>query len=217
MNEILVIGKPDLVIRRGAGALMLKEFFNVIRAKIVASNKLLVSEHLAVKHYGHLKGRYFYDWLIEYIQCYDSLVFAVETLLPVQKIREMLGDTIIENADPQSIRARLGLYNGMNGLHVSESSEAGTKEIRIWTDEKALEHGKLKFDLNTYLENYISAPNYTKEVHALLSTHRRSESVNDKQVHVEFLELLKKEAINVEPKIVNRFNELFWQGMNLHK
>jgi len=215
MNRILIIAKPDLTIRRAAGSLMLKEFFDAINGIIVSSNTVNVNKELAHKHYGHLKHKFFYDWLVRYIQCYQCIVFIAETEMPIESVRRLLGSTIVEEADPKSIRAKYGLYSGMNGIHVSESPEAAEQEIQNWTDNGPLVIGQRNFDLNSYIEKYHDSSNYTEIIHKMMSDYK-SKLVQADKVKKEVNQLLLKEATDVNETTVEIFSELFWEGINLH-
>ena len=195
---------------------MIQEFMEASNAKIISSKRVRFTPSLTVMHYGQHEGKFFYRWLVDYIQCFDSIIFSVETSRDIEGLRKKLGSTIVEKADRDSIRAKYGLYDGMNGIHLSESAESGIEEVRKWTSAKILEPGIQKFDLNAYLQENKYMPDKTAEIHQILSNYRKGTPQADADIRSQFLDLLRSEAVEVEGDRIVRFNELFWQGMHLH-
>ncbi|MDE1857366.1 MAG: hypothetical protein KGH98_04810 [Candidatus Micrarchaeota archaeon] len=216
MEKLLVIAKPDLTIRRGPGALMLDALLSHTKAKVLASRKLNVSNELAESHYAVHKGKFFYDWLVRYLQCYSCIVFVIETEMPAEEVRKLLGSTLPQQADPESLRAKYALWAGSNGLHVSESSKAAEDEMKVWIDGGALKHGWVDFDLQKYIGEYKNGPNFTKELRRVMGRYAADpKSIDDAKR--EALNLLAKEAFDVKKPQLEKFNKLFWEGVTLKR
>ena len=218
MQEVFVIAKPDLVIRRGAGARMLKSFLDYTAGEITSSNELVISTQMAEVHYAHVSTRKFYKWLLAYISCYESYVFTLKTSKSIEAIRSYLGSTIVQAAAPNSLRHKYGLYDGMNGLHVSESADAAEKEIANWVNFGVLQPGKLLADVKAYPTKYIHAPDNSKPIHDLLADEKqRSSLINDPSNYSSKLySLVQQEAVNVDPAATKRFYNLVLEGMSVH-
>ncbi|MFX0116435.1 MAG: nucleoside-diphosphate kinase [Candidatus Hodarchaeota archaeon] len=215
--EILVIAKPDLVIRRGAGARMLKAFLELTSGRILCSSELTIPARIAEAHYAHLEEKGFYRWLLSYISCYKSFVFILRTAQPITRIREELGGTIVETDSQTSLRYRFGLADGMNGLHISESEETARKEIENWMRFGIIKRKAMKSDLHSYIEKYLRAPDNTKRIHDLLSRKGRNSLFSTLPAYSHTLfDLIQEEAIDVSLETVKHFYDLILEGISLH-
>ena len=100
-----------------------------------------VSEELARKHYEHLADKPFFDELVKYIMGEVHNTRRVMALIyqgedAIGKVREIVGDTNPEKANPVSIRGAYGRIttSGVfeNVVHASSSPEDAEKEIKLW-------------------------------------------------------------------------------------
>lgn len=212
MSKILVIAKPDLVIRRGPGAKMLREFFAFMKSRVVASNKVKIGEELAKEHYVHLKDKPFFRWIIRYITSYDAFVFVVESEVQVEKTREILGNTFVEKANENSLRGKYGLTAGMNGLHVSESQEMADREIRLWEEHGVLHEGVLNFNAEEYITKYADGMDNTQEIHRILRDVKGKESV-DSTATMALHDKIKEEANDISRDVLERFYGIFLETL----
>jgi len=90
---------------------------------------------LIESHYDFLKGRPFFPWLVDFMTALPLAVGRVtasgETL---EQMRHDLGETRIAQSRPGSLRERYGVYGGVNCLHLSDSPETGSAEVKRWAE-----------------------------------------------------------------------------------
>jgi nucleoside-diphosphate kinase len=122
------------------------------KLKIVGARILKVSRELAEKHYSKLKenkikqhgqekGAQIFENTVNYIMGkYHTdrvMVLVYHGENAISKIREIVGKTNPEEADPISIRGKYGRINSKTGvfenvIHASDSEESAEKEIKLW-------------------------------------------------------------------------------------
>jgi len=135
----LVIIKPDGLKKSLTGDILSR--LSKTHLKIIAAKVVKVSKELAEKHYAHLKDKPFYPELIKYItgQLHGenrvlALIYWGENA--IKKVREVVGATNPEEAEPTTIRGAYGriLTSGLyeNVIHASSSEEEAEKEIKLW-------------------------------------------------------------------------------------
>ena len=135
----LVIIKPDGLKKSLTGDILSR--LSKTHLKIIAAKVVKVSKELAEKHYAHLKDKPFYPELIKYItgQLHGenrvlALIYWGEDA--IKKVREVVGATNPEEAEPTTIRGAYGriLTSGLyeNVIHASSSEEEAEKEIKLW-------------------------------------------------------------------------------------
>jgi len=135
----LVIIKPDGLKKSLTGDILSR--LSKTQLKIIAAKVVKVSKKLAEKHYVHLKDKPFYPELIKYItgQLHGEnrvLVLIYWGEDAIKKVREVVGATNPEEAEPTTIRGAYGriLTSGLyeNVIHASSSEEDAEKEIKLW-------------------------------------------------------------------------------------
>ena len=108
---------------------------------IMGAKVVCVSRELAEKHYEHLKGKPFFEELINYIvgdvhKTYRVLALVYQGEDAIARIRDIVGDTDPEKANPVSIRGSYGRITTTgvfeNVVHASSSPEDAEKEIKLW-------------------------------------------------------------------------------------
>ncbi len=135
----LVIIKPDGLKKSLTGDILSR--LSKTHLKIIAAKVVKVPKKLAEKHYAHLKDKSFYSELIRYItgQLHGenrvlALIYWGEDA--IKKVREVVGATNPEEAEPTTIRGAYGriLTSGLyeNVIHASSSEEDAEKEIKLW-------------------------------------------------------------------------------------
>jgi len=139
IQQTLVLIKPDGLVRSLTGNILTR--LSETKLEIVASKVCRVSRELAEAHYYQLKGKPFYEELIQYLQGELHERHKVMALIywgedAIAKVRELSGETNPEKADPVTIRGSYGrirssgLYE--NVIHASASEEEGEREIKLW-------------------------------------------------------------------------------------
>jgi nucleoside-diphosphate kinase len=150
VEQCLVIIKPDGLVKSLTGNII--SVLSETKLKIVGARILKVSRKLAEKHYsglkqnqikehGEKKGTQIFENTINYIMGkYHTdrvMVLVYHGENAIAKIREIVGKTNPEEADPISIRGKYGRINSKTGvlenvIHASDSIETAEKEIKLW-------------------------------------------------------------------------------------
>jgi nucleoside-diphosphate kinase len=137
-QQTLVLIKPDGLVKSLTGNIITELADTDLI--IVGSKIVQVTKELAEEHYGHLREAKFFDELIQYImgefhvKRVLALVYQGENA--VKRIRDVVGSTDPEKADPQSIRGKYGRITSEgvfeNVVHASESEKESEREIKLW-------------------------------------------------------------------------------------
>lgn len=138
-QKTLVIIKPDCIQKRTMGVVISK--IEQLGLDILAAKAIRPSRELVEEHYRHIKGKSFFDELIDHLtgklhgtNYVLALVFYGEDA--IARIREISGATDPEKADPHSLRGALGRtkLSGLmeNVLHASSSPEDVERELKLW-------------------------------------------------------------------------------------
>lgn len=139
MQQTLVLIKPDGLKKSLTGNILTR--LSETKLKIVGAKVVRVSRELAEKHYAHLKEKPFFEEIIKYIQGQLHQTPRVMALVyegedAVKKVREQVGATNPEEANPTTIRGAYGriLTSGIyeNVIHASSSPKEAEREIKLW-------------------------------------------------------------------------------------
>lgn len=153
MERTLLVLKPDAVMRRGVGAAVLERILEMPEARPLGFLEMAVPQSLAEKHYAVHRGKFFYPWLVQFIQVGRVVATVLEGEDIVRRLRGVLGATFVEKADPESLRGKYGLVGGVNVAHASDEPANAEKEIALWVQDAGL---NLEEDGETPIRNYIS-------------------------------------------------------------
>lgn len=150
IQQCLVLIKPDGLVKSLTGDII--SALSHAKGKIVGTKIVSVRRELAEEHYSELKGNLagkfgeekgakLFDEIIRYIQGeyhtnrVMALVYHGEDI--ISKVREIVGSTNPEEADPCSIRGKYGRINSKTDVretvvHASDSEESAKREIQLW-------------------------------------------------------------------------------------
>ncbi len=128
--------KPDAVQRRLVGTIISR--FENRGFKIVAAKMLHINKELAREHYKEHEGKPFFDSLIDYITSAPILALVIEGENSISLIREMVGATNPQEADPGTIRGDFALNTGRNIIHASDSPKAAKREIKLFFEDSEI-------------------------------------------------------------------------------
>ncbi len=139
LEQTLIIIKPDGLVKSLTGNILTR--LSETKLRIIGAKVIRVSEELAKEHYHHLKDKPFFDELIQYImgnlhntQRVMALVYQGDGA--INKVRDIVGNTNPEEADPVSIRGAYGRIttSGVfeNVVHASSSTDDAEVEIKLW-------------------------------------------------------------------------------------
>ncbi|KAM3917808.1 nucleoside diphosphate kinase A 2 [Leptodactylus fuscus] len=139
-EQTFIAVKPDGV-QRGLVGDIIKRFeqkgFRLVAMKMQQASK----EHLE-KHYEDLKGRPFFNGLVEYMHSGPVVAMVWEGLNVVKTGRVMLGETNPADSKPGTIRGDFCIQVGRNIIHGSDSVESAKKEIALWFKPEELTNYK---------------------------------------------------------------------------
>ncbi|MBS7248957.1 MAG: nucleoside-diphosphate kinase [Candidatus Jordarchaeales archaeon] len=157
MESTLVILKPDATIRSFVGAYTIKAILDQ-GYKITAFKLVQVTDKLAEKHYEEHAGKPFFNWLIAYIKAAPVVALRVEGENVIQGVRRLLGATLAQKADPETIRGKYGIWGGINVAHASDSPATAERELTLWSTKAGLKkNGQEK------AEEYAGLQCFTKD------------------------------------------------------
>jgi nucleoside-diphosphate kinase len=205
-ESVLFFLKPDASVRRYVGARTLRRLLDTGLTVTRFAQLTAPHEFLAESHYAIHKGRFFYEWLVDYVSSAPIVVVQLEGDDAVKTVRTLLGATIPAEADPSSIRGRFGIDGGLNVAHASDSAENGALEIGFWTPllDNAEEPSSDPSDrVEAYIARYIDGamvdPDRHREVfHALAAG-----ALTPEGAAAEFLKLLAQESDLPEETLVS--------------
>jgi nucleoside-diphosphate kinase len=138
-EQTLVIIKPDGLVKSLTGNILSR--LSETKLIIIGSKVVQVTEALAKEHYKHLSDKPFFHELVEYIMGDVHNTHRVMALIyqgegAITKVREIVGDTNPEKANPVSIRGAYGRITTTgvfeNVVHASSSPEDAEHEIKLW-------------------------------------------------------------------------------------
>lgn len=139
LEQTLVLVKPDGLVKSLTGNILSR--LSETKLVIIASKVVRVSEHLAKQHYKHLSDKPFFDELVKYImgdvhKTHRVLALVYQGEDAIAKVRDIVGDTNPEKANPVSIRGAYGRITTTgvfeNVVHASSSTEDAEQEIKLW-------------------------------------------------------------------------------------
>jgi len=165
VEQSFVIIKPDGTVRRRVSALALKALLDQ-GLKVKAFKEMKVSESLAKMHYDIHKDKPFFPWLVDFISSAPVLTIIFEADNAIQTIRDTLGATFVQKAEPDSVRGKYGIWAGINIAHASDAPETATNEIALWTTHGGLSQSPdAQEKAEAYIARYISGDvDYTMEI-----------------------------------------------------
>ena len=81
-------------------------------------------------------------------------------------VRDALGATFVQKAEPESLRGKYGIWAGVNIAHASDAPETAATEIALWTQEGGLTESENADNLaRTYVDKYAKTDvDYTAEI-----------------------------------------------------
>ncbi|MHA1616971.1 MAG: nucleoside-diphosphate kinase [Candidatus Njordarchaeales archaeon] len=230
--RIVFFLKPDAVIRRYVGARTLKALIEKVGGlKFLSFEEIIVDkEFLAEQHYMEHKGKFFFDWLVEYTSFAPIRFILIEaTPKKIEQIRKLLGPTLVQKAfkeAPASIRGKFGIYGGVNVAHASDSLESAKRESTIW-ERYLMEKGIQLRDpdivqraVEEYIETYIDYPVIDNERYIELSEFLANNPDKVEEVKNHFISLLKKETDETTRSnkiLVEKFAELLVRNVLLKR
>jgi nucleoside-diphosphate kinase len=192
MEQTLLILKPDATMRRGVGAAVFEQILcSLPDAKLKGFLEIAVPSHVAEKHYAIHEGKFFYPWLLEFIQVGNVIATVIEGEDIVARLREVLGATFVEKASPDSLRGKFGIVGGVNVAHASDEPANAEKEIALWQQDAQLDLTQNGIEpINAYIAKWTETPVIaTEQIRGICQEYAR-EYENRETFQAEIVELL---------------------------
>ncbi|MHA1649619.1 MAG: nucleoside-diphosphate kinase [Candidatus Helarchaeota archaeon] len=214
MEESLVFLKPDAVLRKSIGAAILQEFLNKKEFSILAFKEIVVSEDLAKKHYKEHEKKHFFPWLVKAVRAAPVLAMIVQG--EIKKIRDFLGATFVQKAEPQSIRGKYGIWGGVNSVHASDSVETGLRELELWKKIANLEKDPDAVKkIKEYIEKWGSSKeNNTLKLRNLCKKLTENPELKN-QVYQDLIPLLKEDCPEANLNAIQNFAAIIIENVLL--
>jgi nucleoside-diphosphate kinase len=162
---------------------------------VVAFREMKVSETLAKMHYDVHKEKPFFPWLVDFISSAPVLAMIFEGNDVIQGVRDALGATFVQKADPSSLRGKYGIWAGINIAHASDASETADNEIKLWTTEGGLrETPDAEDQVEAYIKKYeVGDADYTMELRSVVKNAIENRDLSD-NVLKSLIQLLEKDS-----------------------
>ena len=159
---------------------------------VVAFREMKVSEALAKLHYDVHKEKPFFPWLVDFISSAPVLAMIFEGNDVIQGVRDALGATFVQKADPASLRGKYGIWAGINIAHASDAPETADNEIKLWTTEGGLsETPDAQEQAEAYIKKYeVGDADYTMELRNVVKSAIENRDLSDDVLKslIQFLE-----------------------------
>jgi len=203
LERSFVIIKPDGTARRRVSALVLEALMDR-GYKIVAFQEMKVPESLAKLHYAVHKEKPFFSWLVDFISSAPVLTMIFEAEDVIQGVRDALGATFVQKADPTSLRGKYGIWAGVNIAHASDAPDTASKEIELWTTESSLrESSDAEEHARAYIEKYSSGDaDYTMEIRDVVKNAIENLDTSDSVLN-SLVQLLEKDSKGITSEEIN--------------
>ena len=139
IESTLVLIKPDGLKKSLTGNILTR--LSEAKLVIIGAKVVHVTPELAMGHYEHLKEKPFFPKLVRYLtgeihNIRRVIAFVYYGEDAIQRIRDLVGSTNPEEANPVSIRGAYGRITTTgvfeNIVHASSSREDAEKEIKLW-------------------------------------------------------------------------------------
>ncbi|TET06357.1 MAG: hypothetical protein E3J86_15010 [Candidatus Thorarchaeota archaeon] len=211
MERSFVIIKPDGTARRRVSALVLKALMDR-GYKIRAFREMKVPESLAKLHYDVHKEKHFFQWLVDFISSAPVLALIFEADDVIQGVRDALGATFVQKADPSSLRGKYGIWAGVNIAHASDAPETATKEIELWSNEGGLvESPDAEGLTKAYIERYSSGDaDYTMKLRDVVKNAIENSDTSDKVLE-SLTELMGMDAKGINPGEISALASIIFE------
>ena len=131
-ERTLVLIKPDGVQRGLIGEIISR--FESKGLKLVGLKLLVLPKDKAEQLYSPHLGKFFYDYLVEFMTSNPIVALAVEGNNAIELVRLINGATKPMESAPGSIRGDFSIDITHNVVHASDSPENAERELRILFD-----------------------------------------------------------------------------------
>jgi len=194
-ESVLFFLKPDAVARRYVGA---RTLVRLLETGLLVEGFKTVNasrDFLATQHYGIHKGRFFYEWLVDYVSSGPVMAVLLRGADAVSVVRQLLGATLPAKAGPDTIRGRYGIDGGLNVAHASDSPDNGRLEIEAWAPLlRASSEVPPETRLRQYIARYLDTPMIDPLRYRELFSQLSAQAMTAEDARIAFHALLAKES-----------------------
>ena len=111
-------------------------------------------------------------------------------------MRDILGATLVEEADKNTIRGKYGIYAGTNLVHASDSVDTAKKELELWKEQVQLVPNEeavqqVQSYIKTWIKNEIDETEKLRKICTDLNSNPDKKEEAEKKI----IELLKIECV----------------------
>ena len=152
IERTFVMVKPDGVERKLIGEIISR--FEKKGYRIVGMKMIWLDKELAQKHYAEHVGKFFYKRLEKFVTTFPVVAMVIEGENAVHGIRQIVGKTSPEEAQPGTIRGDLCLITTFNLVHASDSVESAEREIANFFKQEEI------YSYETRYEEWFKFPDY---------------------------------------------------------
>ena len=199
MADALVIFKPDASYRLAARAGLWGWLSAERDWKVESLAWFQPPAPLIESHYDFLKGRPFFPWLVDFMTAFPLAVGRVTASgATLEQMRHDLGETRIAQSRPGSLRERYGIYGGVNCLHLSDSPETGSAEVKRWAEFVQLDEMSVDLAVDT------DKPDHTYRLRSLATQVAGG-------IHVELASQTMRELLAEESEIDGERLQALWR------
>jgi nucleoside diphosphate kinase len=199
MADALVIFKPDASYRLAARAGLWGWLSAERDWKVESLAWFQPPAPLIESHYDFLKGRPFFPWLVDFMTALPLAVGRVTASgATLEQMRHDLGETRIAQSRPGSLRERYGIYGGVNCLHLSDSPETGSAEVKRWAEFVQLDEVSVDLAVET------DKPDHTYRLRSLATQVASG-------IHVELASQTMRELLAEESEIDGERLQALWR------
>jgi nucleoside-diphosphate kinase len=205
LQKTLLILKPEVTIRRSPGVKVIERLLQEPFA-FFGLKRFQIPIELVKAHYVEHIEKPFFPWLRDYIRSAPVMPLIVKGEDVISRMRILLGSTMVQDASPDSLRGKYGIWKGINVAHASDSQETAKREILLWKDMGRLDETyDSEHDLQEYIKKWdCIRVDYTQELRQLS---QQLEENNDEVDRITQLmrDLLQKECVDIEQEVIEFF------------
>ena len=133
MERTLSLIKPDAVSRNLIGEVIRR--FEEKGLRVVALKRVRLTKAQAQAFYAVHRERPFFESLTTFMSSGPIVALVLEGEGAIRRVREIMGATDPQKADPGTIRADFGTSIEANAVHGSDSPESAAFEIPFFFNE----------------------------------------------------------------------------------
>jgi nucleoside-diphosphate kinase len=210
-EEVLVLLKPDAVIRRGVGAKVIENLLKNKDLRIDYFGEVQPRREFVEEHYAQHKERFFYEWLVRYVSSSPIIVVILNGQNAINTVRTLLGSTIPEKAGNNTIRGRFGIFGGINVAHASDSHNNGHLEVNLWKKVINMQNCNYRTKATEYVKKYLDFPIVEIDKYRQISQLLTDGKINQDNAKKLIANLLREES-DFDDAVIFQFSEIVVQN-----